>query len=203
MPKASKLDLYKEHKQDYVTPRKPVLLTIGPAKYLSIEGQGQPGGELFQTHLGSLYGVAFTIKMTSKFAGRDYKVMMLEGLWHHPDGQCAASGKPPKEWKWKLLIRTPDFITRKELHKAIAALKVKGKGPEVARVKLETFREGRCVQVLHVGPYDQEPQTIEVMKTFAEANGLSLKGPHHEVYLSDPRRVVPSKLRTILRQPVR
>jgi len=195
--------LYKEHKQDYAAPRKPVLLTVAPAKYLSVEGQGKPGGELFKAHLAALYGTAFTIKMTSKFAGRDYKVMMLEGLWWPLAGQSTVSGRWPKQWNWKLLIRTPDFITRKELQKAIAALKAKGKGADVERVKLETLREGRCVQMLHVGPYDQEPQTIEAMKAFAEANDLSLKGPHHEIYLSDPRRVPPERLRTILRQPVR
>ena len=203
MPKADKLDLYREHKQDYAAPRQPVLLTVAPAKYLSIEGQGEPGGQLFKAHLAALYGAAFTIKMTSKFAGRDYKVMMLEGLWWLLAGHGTVSDPWPKQQNWKLLICTPDFITRKNLQQAIAALKAKGKGPEVSRVKLETLREGRCVQMLHVGPYDQERQTIEAMRAHAQANGLSFKGSHHEIYLSDPRRVVPARLRTILRQPVR
>ena len=107
------------------------------------------------------------------------------------------------QWRWKLLIRTPDFITPEELHEAKAKLLAKGKGPEVSQVGLESIEEGPCVQMLHVGPYDTEPETISALAAFARENGLELHGLHHEVYLSDPRRVPPERLRTILRLPVR
>src|SRR5579871_3404590 len=103
-----KLDLLKEHKAEYVTPKKPVLLKIGRAKYLAIQGKGEPGGERFAACIGALYGAAFTIKMTRKFAGkRDYTVGRLEGQWSF-DGDPAKL--PKKDWKWKLMIRTPEFI---------------------------------------------------------------------------------------------
>jgi hypothetical protein len=101
------------------------------------------------------------------------------------------------------MIRTPDFITEKETAAAIEKLLAKGKPREVANVRLEELTEGRCVQVLHLGPYDKERPTIASMVTFAKENGLKFHGLHHEIYLSDPRRVAPAKLRTILRHPVK
>jgi hypothetical protein len=129
---------------------------------------------------GALYSAAYTIKMTRKFAGQDSR----------------------ETWRWKLIIRVPQFIAARDLRDAAAKLKEKGKGDPAAKVRLETIREGRCVQALHVGPYSSEPATIERMKAVAEASGLSFSGAHHEIYLSDPRRVAPEKLRTILRLPV-
>jgi hypothetical protein len=192
-----KVDLYKLHQADYVAPRKPVLLKLAPAQYLSIDGAGQPGGQEFQAQIGALYAVAFTIKMTSKFAGRDYAVCKLEGLWwDRLPGRATGGGDV---WKWKLMIRTPPFVRERQLRAAIEQLLAKGKDLRVRDVKLETIREGRCVQMLHVGPYDQEPASIERMKQFADDHGQSLAARHHEIYLSDPRRVAPEKLRTILR----
>src|SRR5690242_11015006 len=108
-----KLDLYKIHKSDYVTPKKPVLIKIKPAQYLAVDGQGAPGGDRFTACIGALYGVAFTVKMTRKFAGKqDYAVCKLEGQWFFA-GDPAAT--PKAQWKWKLLIRTPDFIQAKDL----------------------------------------------------------------------------------------
>ena len=195
----TKLDLYKLHKAEYVTPRKPVLIRVKPAQYLIIEGHGAPGNTRFQACIGALYGMAFTIKMARKFAGQqDYGVCKLEGQYF---GDLAAI--PKDDWNWKLMIRTPDFITRKDLESAVAVLLKRGKPGEVKEVKLETLNEGECVQMLHVGPYDQECDSIALMRRFAEAGGLTLAGPHHEIYLSDPRRVPPERLRTILRQPMR
>jgi hypothetical protein len=200
----AKLDLLKQHKADYVTPKRPVLVTIGPAKYLAIEGKGAPAGAAFQVCIGALYAVAFTVKMTRKFAGKgDYKVAWLEGLWWGPDRRAPLSVRSPKDWRWKLLIRTPTFVTARDLARARRDLLAKGKVREVGKVKLETLREGRCVQMLHVGPYDKEPATLEAMHDFAEAEGYAFRGVHHEIYLSDPRRTPPAKLRTILRHPVR
>lgn len=197
----TKIDLYQQHKQEYVAPKTPVLLTIKPAKYLAIDGRGAPGGPRFSAAIGALYAVAFTIKMTRKFAGKqDYAVSKLEGLWHF-DGDPAKT--PRDEWRWTLVIRTPAFVTAAELRKAVATLLAKDKPAEVKEVRLETLKEGGCVQMLHVGPYDRESETIEMMRVFAGRKGLELAGPHHEIYLSDPRRVPAARLKTILREPVR
>ncbi len=200
MNTAEKIDLGKLFKAEYAAPKKPVLLESKRATYLAIHGQGAPGGERFTACIGALYAMAFTIKMTRKFAGKqDYTVSKLEGQWFL-DG---APFKSKDEWKWKLLIRTPEFVTENERTEAATKLLQKGKPPEVEEVKLEELEEGTCVQMLHVGPYDREPDTIEVMRKFAESRNLKLAGPHHEIYLSDPRRVAPEKLKTILRLPVR
>ena len=202
MPAAPKLDLYKVHKAEYVTPKKPLLVQTKPAKYLAITGQGAPSGKAFQEGVGALYNVAFTLKMAKKFAGQDYKVCHLEGLWWgDKEGQDFAA-QPPDAWNWKLIIRVPDFIVAKDLKEAVATLKEKGKPPDVANVKLETLDEGQCVQMLHVGPYSKEGETISQMLALAREKRLSCRGRHHETYLSDPRRVPPQRLRTILRLPL-
>ena len=174
MAKTEKLDLYKQHRDEYAAPRrKPVLVGVGPARYLAIAGRGAPGGEEFQAKVGAIYAAAFTIKMTRKMAGKgDYKLCHLEGLWWGRGGRFAQT--PADQWCWKLLIRVPEFIKAGDLNKAVEALLAKGKSAEVAEVKLETIREGRCVQMLHVGPYDEEPKTIDVMRRFAEENGVAL-----------------------------
>jgi hypothetical protein len=199
----TKIDLYKLHKQDYVTPKKPVLLTIKNATYLAIAGQGEPGGPSFTDKIGTLYGVAFTVKMTRKFGGaQDYAVCKLEAQWRGANGQDDFMPLPKSQWCWKLLIRTPDFVKQQELDKAIAVLLSRGKSPLVQEVRLESFVEGPCVQMLHVGPYDRECESIAMMKDFAARNGFNFQGRHHEIYLSDPRRVPPERLRTILRCPL-
>jgi len=198
---SAKLDLYKLHKAEYVTPKEPVLVRTKPARYLAISGQGAPGGECFTACIGALYGAAFTIKMTRKFAGKqDYAVSKLEGQWSF-DGNPTAV--PKDQWKWKLMIRTPDFIAQEDLKTAVATLLKRGKSPEVQEVTLETINEGVCVQMLHVGPYEKENESVALMQGLAQANGLKLSGPHHEIYLSDPRRVPPERLKTILRVPAR
>ncbi len=195
----TKLDLYKIHKAEYVTPKKPVLVRTKPAQYLTIGGQGAPGGARFTSCIGALYGAAFTIKMTRKFAGeQDYAVCKLEGQWFT---DIASATIPKEAWKWKLMIRTPDFVSQKDLKPAVGTLLKRGKSREIEEVMLETIDEGVCVQMLHMGPYEREGETIALMRSFAEANGLKLRGPHHEIYLSDPRRVPPERLKTILREP--
>jgi hypothetical protein len=199
--KSEKVDLYREYCKEYAASRNPALVKVGPATYLSISGQGAPGSNAFTGAIGALYGVAFTVKMTRKFAGRrDYVVSKLEGLW--PDFSCGEVVPDKNQWNWQMLIRTPQFVTLKEVTQATAVLLKRGKGAEVQRVSLETLNEGLCVQALHVGPYENESTTIVAMKSFAEGEGLKLRGAHHEIYLSDPRRVAPAKLKTILRHPV-
>ena len=185
-----KLDLYHQHAADYTARREPAIVNIARCQYLAIDGAGIPGGEEFQSCVEALYGVAFTVKMAQKFAGRDYGVCKLEGLW-------------PELKVWSLLIRTPDFISKESLDAAIAKLLGKRKEGPVESVRLLPLKEGWCVQALHVGPYCDEAVTLEKMRECASQAGMDFHGTLHEIYLSDPRRVVPEKLRTILRQPVR
>ena len=135
--------------------------------------------------------------MARKFAGRDYVVSKLEGLWWNPEQGGRSAAK--KVWNWQLMIRTPDFITPAEVRKTKAALLKKGKPPTITKVNLVKLNEGRCVQMLHVGPYDQEQPTMDAMFAFAAEKGLSVRGKHHEIYLSDPRLVIPSRRLTLLR----
>jgi hypothetical protein len=204
MASADKIDLFKQHKDQYAAPKKPILLTADEAMYLAIDGRGEPGGDEFTDKIGALYGAAYTIKMTRKFSGQqDYVVCKLEALWWLDDEGTDFRNTPRDRWNWKLMIRTPEIVTENELQKAAGALSEKGKSPNVSQVKLETISEGLCVQMLHVGPYDQEGRTIEQMQGFVEQQGLEFHGRHHEIYLSDPRRVAPERLKTILRHPVR
>jgi hypothetical protein len=200
---AKKLDLYKLHAAEYVTPRTPRLVETRPAKYLAIGGAGDPDGPAFGEKVGALFAVAFTVKMARKKAGRDYKVAGLEGLWWGVSQEEWLIRQARHQWRWKLLIRAPDFVAAKDVAAARKVLLAKGKGKAIAQVKLEALREGRCVQMLHVGPYMKEGPTLDAMLAFAKADRLKFTGRHHEIYLSDPRRVKPEKLRTILRHPVR
>jgi hypothetical protein len=198
-----KLDLYRLYADEYITPKTPQLVKTKPGKYLTVQGKGAPGGEEFTKQVGALYGVAFTIKFAQKSSGKDYAVSKLEGLWWGTTTHGNFALEPPEKWNWKLLIRTPDFVTEKQLKDAIATLKKKGKGPEVGNVKLETIDEGLCVQMLHIGPYAEEGKTIGIMEEFAKEKGLKFHGLHHEIYLSDPRRVPAQRLKTILRMRVK
>jgi hypothetical protein len=204
MASDDKIDLYKQHKDQYVTPKEPVLVTMDEAMYLTISGRGAPGGPEFTEKIGALYGAAFTVKMTRKFAGlQDYVVSKLEAQWWLDGESCDFANAPKEQWNWRLLIRTPPFVAQKELADAARKLIEKGKAPCADQVKLESITEGLCVQMLHVGPYEEEGRSICAMNAFAEQQGLALHGRHHEIYLSDPRRIAPEKLKTILRLPVR
>lgn len=204
MAPADKIDLYKLHKDQYVAPKSPVLLTAEEATYLSVDGQGAPGGPEFTDKIGALYGVAYTVKMTRKSSGeQDYVICKLEGLWWADGPNPSLDAAPPEQWRWKVMIRTPDCVEPAELERAAATLIAKGKAPQADTVRLETLGEGLCVQMLHVGPYENEPRAVEQMEVFASDQGLVFHGKHHEIYLSDPRRVAPDRLKTILRHPVR
>ncbi len=203
MAATEKIDLYKQHKDQYATPKKPVLVTMDEATYLTVSGRGAPGGPEFTEKIGALYGAAFTIKMTRKFAGQqDYAVCKLEGQWWADKEPEHFAQTPKDQWRWRLLIRTPDCVSADELTRAIAVLRERGKSESVQEVRLESLAEGLCVQMLHVGPYEREAETMAVMASFAEKNSLKLHGRHHEIYLSDPRRVPSNWLKTILRHPV-
>jgi hypothetical protein len=203
MPTAKKLDIYRQFRSEYITPKKPSLVKVQPARYLAFTGRGEPGGAAFQAATGALYNVAFTVKMARKFTGQDYTVCKLEGLWWADDPTQCFANQPRDTWNWKLMIRVPSFVDESDLKAAVEKLLAKNKPVEVSDVKLEVLDEGTCSQMLHIGPYDQESGTMIRLQGFAEQNGLEFHGLHHEIYLSDPRRVAPEKLRTILRIPVR
>lgn len=201
MTATDKIDLFREHRDEYLMAKVPTEVRIGPARYLTVAGTGSPQSPEFQRKLGALYGCAYTIKFTQKkTAGRDFKVGLLEGLWWFGDSGTFGAGAPDKEWRWKLLIRVPDFVTARDLRAALETLKEKRGTTET--VELETIREGRSIQMLHVGPYADEPRTVAAMDELVRTKGLHYRGAHHEIYLSDPRRVPPQRLRTILRHPV-
>ena len=198
--KSQKLDLYAKHKNEYVAGRLPVLVSVGPAKYLGFSGRSAPGAPEFDNAIGALYTMAFTIKMARKAAGSDYMVTKLEGQWWLDEG--APEPTPTTVWNWQVMLRVPPFITEKERAKAAEDLVAKGKPADVRRVQLVEFEEGPCVQILHIGPYTDEKESIARMREFAAQAGRKFSGRHHEIYLSDPRKVKPDRLKTILRQPV-
>ncbi len=202
MSDQKKIDLFKQFKGEYKAGGKPVIIQTTPAQYLAVTGEGKPGGKLFQELVGALYSMAFTIKMTRKAAGRgDYVICKLECLWWSEAGNPAQV--PLDQWQWQLLIRTPDFVDLSDVEKAAAALLQKGKVSGVSKVNLVKKHEGQCVQMLHLGPYDKEEETFSVMEQFLAEKKLLINGRHHEIYLSDPRRVPPERLKTILRLPVK
>ena len=201
---AEKVDLYKMHKTEYAAPKKPSLVETEPALYMTIEGRGEPASEALQGKVAALYGMAYSVKFASKFAGRDFAVCKLEGLWGVGEESAAEFAQMPSEHlKWKLMIRMPDFVGDQQLGEARESLHEKGKVGNFEAVRLETIEEGPCVQMLHIGPYEQEQHTAEQMRTFAVEHGYEPHMWHHDIYLSDPRRVPQEKLKTILRHPVR
>ena len=198
-----KIDLFKENKAEYKAGATPVVVETSPAQYLMIDGQGAPDGPAFEACIGAIYSVAYTIKMRCKAAARtDYVVSKLECTWYMPDPKMDFAATPRDQWQWTLMIRTPDHVTRDDLREAIDVLLDKGKAEKVRAVRLEDLDEGRCIQMLHVGPYDKIHETVLEVGKFADANRLLPNGRHHEIYLSDPRRVAPEMLKSIIRQPV-
>jgi hypothetical protein len=157
----------------------------------------------FQAAVEALYGLSYTLKFNSKLNQEnplDYTVMPLEGLWWVEDGEFDITR--PGTWRWTAMILQPDHITSQTFQQGLAQLRKKKDSPALDLLRLETFQEGLSVQIMHVGPYAQEPATIEKMRAFASENGYRLRGKHHEIYLGDPHRSDPAKLKTVLRQPV-
>ena len=197
-----KLDLTKEYKTYYTAKTTPEIVEIEEGKFLTIEGKGAPGGDEFQAKVGALYSLAYGIKKLMKKEGKDFTVAKLEGLWWVDSGKQYTE-VPREEWRWKLLIRQPDFVTEEIVEKAGEEIMKKKKLEMVNEVKFEKMREGKCVQILHIGPYSTEPESLEKMYELMKEKGLVYNGFHHEIYLSDPRKVPEEKLKTILRQPVK
>jgi hypothetical protein len=205
MATSAKLDLYRLHAAEYAKPKRPVLVTVKPARYLTVAGAGDPNGPAFGAAVGALYAMAYTIKMGKKRLGQDFKVPGLEGLWWTAGGDPSrwTIDQSKRSWRWKAMIRMPDFVKTRCLVMAADLLREKGQGEGAKAVRLERIAEGKCVQMLHVGPYAAEGPTMDAMLAFAKAQKLRFIGRHHEIYLSDPRRTKPEKLRTILRHPVK
>ena len=201
----NKLDLRKKHKHLYkASPKEAAFVDVPALNFVMIDGQGAPdGSQEFQDAIGALYGAAYTLKFMLKKSAkpRDFTVMALEGLWWC-EGANEFRMERKGDWRWTLMIQLPDFITRRDFTKAVEQLKEKKASGALAKIRLEKFKEGRCAQILHVGPYSSEPPTIAKMHEFMRREGRQPAGKHHEIYLSDPRRTAPEKIKTILRQAV-
>jgi hypothetical protein len=170
-------------------------------KCIMIDGEGEPGGESFQQAMSALYNTAYTMKFRSKrLHKKDYTVMAPEGLWWTEGGMTKLS--KPRKWNWTLMVVLPDFVTPGLFSESKNEVKRKKNPPGLERARLETLDEGLCVQTMHIGPYSEETETITKMDAYAKERGYRIVGKHHEIYISDPRRTSPSKLRTILRQSV-
>ena len=180
------------------------VLEVPPLPYLMIDGHGDPNtAQEYADALAALYPVAYKLKFASKKDGRDYVVPPLEALWWAADMEAFTQARDKSQWDWTAMIMTPDWITEQMFEKAIAAVGAKDRPASLDKVRWETLSEGTCVQTLHLGPYDDEGPVLEEMhERFIPEHGLRMTGKHHEIYLGDPRRVEPAKLRTILRQPV-
>ncbi|MWB97203.1 GyrI-like domain-containing protein [Agromyces seonyuensis] len=208
MAAPTKLDLTREHRALFTAPTADfVEVDVPELTHLALAGHGDPNtAPAYAEAVGALYAVSYSLKMTSKRSGGpDWTVAPLEGLWDAADPSVFTRGRKT-EWDWTMLILQPAHVDAAAFEAAVAA--VATKKPELAeplaRLELRRWTEGRSLQILHVGPYDDEAPTLarlhdEVMPE----RGLAFDGLHHEVYLGDPRRAAPEKLRTILRQPVR
>ena len=209
MSTQKKIDLRKELKHLYApSPKKIAIVEVPPFQYAMVDGTVEPGQKPessaeFQQSMQALFGISFTLKFMSKLHKvhpLDYAVMPLEGLWWTGARDFDFDTSTP--WHFTLMILQPAHITQTMYLEALQHLQKKKASQALSRLRLETFGEGTCIQTLHLGPYDQEAATMEGMKAFAEENQLSLQGRHHEIYLGDPRRCAPEKLRTVLRRPV-
>ncbi|MFQ5758948.1 MAG: GyrI-like domain-containing protein [Candidatus Bathyarchaeia archaeon] len=199
---SKKIDLRKQLKHLYSSSKKPSIIDVPPAKFLTISGRGKPGGEAYQAALNALYSVAYTVKFKAKAAGNDFAVMTLEGLWWFDDPQASFDEVPREEWNWKSMIRQPGFITPQMVTEAKAKAKKKKGLKEIDSVILEEFHEGLSAQIMHVGPFSEEGETIAILHKFILEKGYRVRGCHHEIYMSDIRRTAPERWKTIIRQPI-
>jgi hypothetical protein len=209
-----KLDLKKELKAYYKPSAKKIeFIQVPRFQFIMVDGEIEPGMEpgnspLFQENTEAMYGAAYTLKFMFKkrdIDPIDYPVMALEGLWDARDGKFDINIKD--NWDYTLMILIPDLVAQDDFEEALAQLqKKKGDLPGFSRLRLDTFEEGPCVQTMHIGPYATEPETLEKMHAFMAENGytdmVGKGGLHHEIYLGDPCRAAPEKLKTVLRHPV-
>lgn len=181
------------------------LIDIPVTKYLMIDGHGDPNtSQEFKDAISTLYPIAFKIKFASKMdLGKDFVVMPLEGLWWAKDMSTFTTARDKSQWDFTLMIMQPEWITQDMFKAAVEKVSLKDAPACLSKIRLETLNEGSCVQTLHIGSFDDEADTLETLHhDFIPKNGLKMTGKHHEIYLSDFRKVEPKRLRTILRQPV-
>ena len=200
-----KVDFKKKFKDLYAaSAKKHAIVKVPAMNFLMVDGQSAPASESFQNAIQCLYGMAFTAKFILKEdeTTPDYVVPPLEGLWDA--GDMVEFDLTKKDaWKWTLMIMQPEWFTRKVYEKTRDILKEKKDPAALPRLRFENFDEGLTAQIMHIGPYDTEPAVIEKLHEFIEQQGHKPRGKHHEIYLSDPRRCQPEKLKTILRQPIK
>lgn len=198
----SKTDLTRMHKALYTAQVTPALIYVPAGHYIAISGKGDPAGSLFADSTQALYTAAHSIRNVYKQSGQDFTVSKLEGIWW-----VTAAGNPldvPRdEWHWQLLIRMPDYVVSAVVQQTLKAAFIRKQLPLLQQVTLIALAEGKSVQVMHKGPYPNEPVTLRLMEDFMSKEGLARNGRHHEIYLSDPRKTAPDKMKTILRQPVK
>ncbi len=203
-----KLDLAKTLKAFYTAPSAPQRITVPEARFLTISGTGDPNGPAFAEATTALYTAAYSIKMLYKKQQQDFVVCKLEGLWWVDEKYLLkdlrdALQVPREEWRWQLLVRMPDFVTQASAEQAIKDAFKKKRLALLNDVSLISYEEGDSVQVMHTGPYSEEPATLQRLHGFIQEHHLQPTGKHHEIYLSDPRKVAPEKMKTILRQAVK
>lgn len=205
-------DYKKEYKEFYMPVSKPGIITVPAMNYIAVRGQGDPNAEdgEYKKSIGLLYGIAFTIKMSRKTDHRiegyfDYVVPPLEGFWRQ-DGISGIDYARKEDLKWISVIRLPDFVTKDDFDWAVEDAARKKK-TDFSKVEFLTYEEGLCVQCMHIGSYDDEPATVELMHEFISTQGyrpdISDTRMHHEIYLSDARKVSPEKRKTVIRHPIR
>ena len=193
-------------------PKTPTVVTVPPMHYLAVRGQGDPNAAdgAYQQAIGMLYAVAYTVKMSKKGSRQiegyfDYVVPPLEGFWWQ-DGIQGADYAHKESFRWIALIRLPDFVTRADFDWAVSEAAAKKK-TDLSAVEFLTYDEGLCVQCMHIGPFDDEPQTVRLMHGYIEQQGYALditdERFHHEIYLSDARKTAPEKLKTVIRHPIK
>lgn len=205
-------DYKKECKEFYMPPKKPTFVDVPPMNYLAVRGRGNPNDENgeYKASIELLYGIAYTLKISYKtdykIAGFfEYVVPPLEGFWLQ-DGMPDIDYSQKDHFHFISLIRVPDFIAKEDFDWAVSEATIKKK-KDFSKVEFLSYHEGLCVQCLHLGPYDDEPITIEAMQEFTVKNGFVLDinetRYHHEIYLSDPRKAKPEKLKTVIRHPIK
>ena len=201
----SKVDFKKTLKQFYIPPKEFVMVDVPEMQFVMVDGHGDPNtAQEYQDAVEALYSVAYKMKFISKKnLEKDYTVPPLEGLWWAED-MATFSNREKSEWDWTMMIMTPEWISVEIFDEAIKQVR-KAKDPaSLDKVRLERYHEGLSVQIMHIGSYDDEgPILVQMHSDFIPKNGFVENGKHHEIYLSDPRRVAPEKLKTVLRQPVR
>lgn len=204
MATAPGTDLRRTHPDVWRARDEPELVVVPPIRYLMVDGTGDPRTvPAYTAAVQTLYAVSYGVRGIVKASGGEpWTVMPLEGLWWADDLTTFTARAERDDWRWTMLIAQHDGVTDDLVTEALAIAVGKGKTPAADLLRYEVLDEGECVQVLHRGPYSAEGPAIERLHAFAADAGRALRGRHHEVYLSDPRRVAPERMRTILRQPV-